>query len=113
MTDSELVKTILSLRYFSPPDGVEMATVVRSKPGVCGVGVELWSGKVGREYRFRTPPDEDALRSLYRDALEIAGEARNATHEGEGEPTAVYPPPLPLTPGVILGLDITTIGGDQ
>lgn len=93
MTSGELMQTVLSIQSFYPPEGVEVALVVRPKPGVCRASVEMWAGRVWRECRLSEPPSQDALMALYREAVDVLNESRRPQAE-------------------VLGLDLARMGND-
>lgn len=102
MTEFQLVKTVIALSNFQPPDGVDYLVVLAPKPGDCRVAAAFSvGGGFVHNVQIETVPTEPAMMSLYRLA-----ESLLATHDcpaGEGGPRWASD----------LGLDLKGIGGDQ
>lgn len=99
MTEIDLVKTMIAIKNFYPPDGVDVALVIQPRPGVCRATVLLGivgSGIPGQSYEFREPPTEAALSVLYLAAKELLERSRTR----------------PASTMNVLGLDLGSIGGE-
>ncbi|WP_406698534.1 hypothetical protein V5E97_06595 [Singulisphaera sp. Ch08] len=99
MTEIELVKTMIAIKNFFPPDGVEVALVLQPRPGVCRATLlvaVVGSGTPRQLFEITEPPTEEFLSMLYLAAQELWEHS-----QGRSESTAS-----------VLGLDFKLIGGD-
>lgn len=81
MTEPDLVRTILRLNGFRPPDGVEFLFVISPTPNYHRVVVVFRVGSQVEHVPIESPPDNQDLMRLYRTATNFlkATQAGRAT----------------------------------
>lgn len=102
MTQLDVTRSLIALMEFRPPDGIDYAIACRPEPGDCRV-VVLFAAIEGESFpvEIPEPPDEPALRHLYRIAEAVLEDAWDST-VGEGPQWAKA-----------LGLNLKGIGADE